>query len=40
MRLKESLTTLPVDYYETEGTIHGAIVDNVSADGLLILSIR
>ena len=40
MRLTESLTTLPVDYCETGGTIYGALVDNLSADGLLILSIR
>src|SRR4030043_921442 len=40
MRLTEALTMLPGEYWETESTIYGALVDNVSADGLLILSIR
>jgi PilZ domain len=40
VRFTESLTTLPVEYWEREGTIYGALVDNVSADGLLILSVN
>ena len=36
----ELLTTLPIEYWETECSIHGALVSNVSADGLLILSVR
>jgi hypothetical protein len=42
VRFTESLTTttLPVEYWDTEGAIYGALVDNVSADGLLILSVN
>jgi hypothetical protein len=40
VRFTESLTTLPVEYWETEGAIYGALVDNVSADGLFILSVN
>ncbi len=40
VRFTESLTTLPAEYWEPEGAIYGALVDNVSADGLLILSVN
>ena len=40
MRVKEFQTTLPAEYWETEGAIYGALVEKVSPDGLLILSVR
>ena len=40
MRFKELQRILPAEYWETEGAIYGAIVDKVSPDGLLMLSIR
>ena len=40
MRVTEFQTTLPAEYWQTEGAIYGALVDKVSPSGLLILSIR
>ena len=40
MRFTESLTSLPAEYRETEGPIYGALVDNVSADGMHIYTGR
>ena len=39
-RVPEFQTTLPAECWETEGALYGALVDKVSPDGLLILSIR
>jgi len=35
-----SLPMLPLEYWEIESSIHGALIDNFSADGLLMLSAR
>ena len=40
VRFTGSLTTLPAEYWETEGSIHGALCDRGSADGILLRSIR
>lgn len=40
MRFTESLATLPVEYWESEACIYGALADKLSADGLLMLSGR
>ncbi len=39
-RLTDPLTTLPAEYWEADGPVYGALVDNVSVDGLLFFSIR
>ena len=40
VRVTESLTTLPAEYWETESFIYGALVDNASGDNLTLLSTR
>jgi hypothetical protein len=39
-RLREPLGTLPVEYWEMDASIYGALADNLSACGVLMLSIR
>ena len=39
-RLTDPLTMLPAEYWGQEGSVHGALADNVSVDGLLFFSIR
>jgi len=36
----ESLTTFPAEYWEAEGSVHGALVENVGTNNLVILSSR
>ena len=38
--LTEPLGTLPVEHWEIDASIYGALADNLSAHGLLMLSIR
>ena len=35
-----SKTALPAEYWEAGGSIHGALVSNVSVDGVLVKSVR
>jgi hypothetical protein len=38
-RSKESLATLPAEYWQADGTGHGAVVNGVSMEGSLILAV-
>jgi len=39
-RLTDPLTMLPGEYWQAEGSVYGALADNVSVKGLLFFSIR
>ena len=39
-RLTDPLTMLPAEYWGQEGSVYGALADDMSADGLVIFSVR
>ena len=40
IRVTDSKTALPAEYWEPDGRIHGALISNVTEDGILIKAVR